>query len=63
MNTFNIGDKITTVGSFPTGGIVRKFGYIPHDNNLKVFVENENYKDSLIAIDLTWNEIVKVEGE
>ena len=60
MNTLQIGDKVSTVGEFPTVGIIRKFGYIPSDINLKAFIEEEKFKDSLVAIDLTFTELVKV---
>jgi hypothetical protein len=59
MTTLKIGDKVTTVGDFPTVGIIKEFGYIPKDVNLKAFIETDQFKGSLVAIDLTWAKLVK----
>jgi hypothetical protein len=60
MTTFQIGDTVTTIDAFPTVGVIKEFGFIPHSNNKHAFIENEKFKDSLIAIDLTWIEIKKL---
>lgn len=58
MNSnLKIGDKVTTVGLFPTVGIIKEFGYIPKNNNVQAFLKVEQFKDGLIAIDLAWNEL------
>ena len=60
MNTLQIGDKVTTLGLYPTVGIIREFGYIPKNNNKHIFLEVDQFKDSLIAISLEFNEIKKL---
>lgn len=59
MLNLNIGDKIKTVGAYPTVGVIHSFGYIPMDINKKVFVKTDK-ADGLIAVDLVWNQIEKI---